>query len=92
MLYEVITYKPDSFFTTDMPWAEYVLENTSDNDKLLYEGGYREFPHLVARWFQYGNETYSVTCPGYAALPDVRQLQAHAKTIIKMSQLSADLV
>lgn len=83
-------YNVESDFTKDMPWAEYVLETSSDSDKLLYEGGYREFPHLVARWFHYGDSVYSVTCPGYAALPDIRQLQSHAKTIIKMAHKSAD--
>lgn len=79
-------YNIESDLATDMPWAAYVVEKSGEteaDDKILMESGYREFPHLVARWFSYANDVYSAQCPGISALPDVKMLQHSAKRIMQ---------
>lgn len=55
----------------------------------LEEGGFDEFPYLVARWAKYAGESYGRS-PAMTALPDIKMLQAMTLTKIKMIQKAAD--
>lgn len=44
-----------------------------EDKKLIYEGGYHEFPGMVPRWSKTSDEVYG-RGPGYIALPDVKTL------------------
>lgn len=41
----------------------------------LEEGGFEEFPMLVARWETNSEDVYATNCPGMKALGDIKQLQ-----------------
>ncbi|MCH8330863.1 MAG: hypothetical protein IH946_05700, partial [Bacteroidetes bacterium] len=41
----------------------------------LSKRGYDEFPVYAPRWETTGNDVYGTSCPGMAALGDIRQLQ-----------------
>lgn len=51
------------------------LESGSDEDRILFRGGYRTKPFVAVRWADAGDYVYSRSCPGIDALPDVKQLQ-----------------
>jgi len=58
---------------TKRPWAEFYVSVEDNNAVILDEGGYFEFPWLVARWSKNANEEYG-RGPGHTALPDVKTL------------------
>ena len=71
------------------PFASiYIQRKAKENDGILEEGGYYEFPYYVVRWETLPGEVYG-RGPGHVALPDVRTLnkvkelglQAMAKAI-----------
>lgn len=47
----------------------------SNTTGLLAEGGFDEFPILVARWEVNSEDVYATNCPGMKCLGDVKQLQ-----------------
>lgn len=51
------------------------VEGGSDEEKILYRGGYRTQPFVAVRWSDTGDSIYGRSCPGMEALPDVKQLQ-----------------
>lgn len=51
----------------------------SNTTGLLSEGGFDEFPILVARWEVNSEDVYATNCPGMKALGDVKQLQMGEK-------------
>ena len=55
-------------------WTSCYFEQGSDNRSYLREGGYDQFPALVARWAKQGGDIYG-TSPGMEALGDTKQLQ-----------------
>jgi hypothetical protein len=57
-----------------MPWRSVWLQ-LDGGDGILREGGYHEFPFLVARWGVTGEDVYASQCPGIDALGDAKQLQ-----------------
>jgi Bacteriophage head to tail connecting protein len=62
---------PDRKDNRHWPWMSVYLAVT---DKvILEEGGYQEFPCLVARWAKTTGEVYG-RGPGHTALPDIRTL------------------
>lgn len=71
----------------NMPWASCYFEHESCHK--LQDGGFPEFPYLVARWGKYAGEVYGRS-PGQTALPDVKMLQAMELTKIKLIQKAAD--
>ena len=76
-----------SFTKTNMPFASFwILRDTGD---LLLESGFREFPFMVPRWLKLSDETYGRS-PAMLTLPDIKMLNAMAKTFIKVSQKIAD--
>lgn len=60
-----------------------------DKDKTLSEKGYYEAPVLCSRWDVTGNDTYG-TSPGMDALGDIKMLQFHEKTKLKVIDKIAD--
>ncbi|HEM8060116.1 TPA: phage tail protein [Klebsiella aerogenes] len=51
------------------------FEVGGDNDKLLRESGFDEFPIMAPRWEVNGEDVYGSSCPGMIALGQVRALQ-----------------
>ncbi len=59
----------------NMPYRSIYFEmGARDDDGILRETGFRQFPVLAARWYVTGGDIYG-TCPGMEALGDLRQLQ-----------------
>lgn len=50
-----------------------------DKSMLLREGGYDSKPFWGPRWEVTGSSVYSDACPGFDALPDLRELQLSAR-------------
>lgn len=71
----------------NMPYASCYFEHETCHK--LQDGGFPEFPYLVARWSKYAGEVYGRS-PGMTALPDVKMLQAMELTKIKLVQKNAD--
>lgn len=63
--------KRDSF---NMPWRSVYFEKGADNDKVLSESGFKQFPALAPRWMVAGGDVYG-NSPGMEALGDLKQLQ-----------------
>lgn len=51
------------------------FEVGGDNDKVLRESGYDEFPVMAPRWEVNGEDVYGSSCPGMIALGQVKALQ-----------------
>lgn len=51
------------------------FEVDGDNDKVLRESGYDEFPIMAPRWEVNGEDVYGSSCPGMIALGQVKALQ-----------------
>ncbi|WP_085046690.1 portal protein [Cronobacter sakazakii] len=51
------------------------FEVGGDNDKVLRESGYDEFPIMAPRWEVNGEDVYGSSCPGMIALGLVKALQ-----------------
>ncbi|KAF6596816.1 phage tail protein [Cronobacter sp. EKM101R] len=51
------------------------FEVGGDNDKVLRESGYDEFPIMAPRWEVNGEDVYGASCPGMIALGQVKALQ-----------------
>jgi hypothetical protein len=71
----------------NMPWASCYFEH--EGGQKLEEGGFPEFPYLVARWSKYCGEVYGRS-PAMTALPDIKMLQAMELSKIKLLQKAAD--
>lgn len=66
----------------------YMCEGQSEH--ILREGGYDEFPFIVARWDPGQEEPYSQTTPAMDAYNDMRSLQILAKGGLKAAQKAVD--
>ncbi len=58
----------------NMKFASCYLERNGDEEKILRESGYNEFPGTISRWHTRGQDIYG-NGPGFEALGDIRQLQ-----------------
>lgn len=58
----------------NMRFASCYMEMDTNEDKLLRESGYRDFPGLFPRWHVTGGDIYG-NSPGMEALGDIKQLQ-----------------
>ena len=65
---------PDSYLSSDLPFASCYLETGGDNDKFMRESGFKTFPALCPRWHVAGGDIYG-NSPAMEALGDVKQLQ-----------------
>jgi len=68
------TRVPSKGNSQNLPWRSVYYDPQDDEQRLLRQGGYHEFPVSSPRWWITGGDTYG-TSPGMVALPDVRQLQ-----------------
>lgn len=66
------------------PYKSVYFETGGDNDKLLRESGFDEFPVMAPRWEVNGEDVYASSCPGMLALGQVKALQ---KEQIRKAQL-----
>ncbi|WMX18986.1 head-to-tail connector protein [Escherichia phage vB_EcoP_PAS61] len=66
------TLKLDS---KNKPFKSVYYEVGGDNDKLLRESGFDEFPIMAPRWEVNGEDVYGSSCPGMLALGPVKALQ-----------------
>ena len=57
------------------PWRQVWFEYSGDNQKLLRQEGFDEFPVHAPRWDVTGEDVYATDCPGMTALGDVKGLQ-----------------
>lgn len=62
----------------NMAWRSVYIEPGAEGDKLLAEGGFKEFPAMCARWRVYGSDVYGAS-PAMDALGDAKQLQLQQK-------------
>lgn len=58
----------------NMPYKSCYFESSMDNDKMLRESGFEEFPVLAPRWAVRSGKIYGHS-PGMEALGDIKQLQ-----------------
>lgn len=58
----------------NMPWRSVYFELACQDDKILRESGFRQFPAVVPRWSVVGGDIYG-NSPGMEALGDIKQLQ-----------------
>jgi hypothetical protein len=63
----------------DKPFASYYID--TEHRKILRESGFDTFPFAVGRWLKWNNQIYGPWGygPGFAALPEMRQLNYLAK-------------
>ncbi|RZN40405.1 phage tail protein [Escherichia sp. E2593] len=61
------------------PYKSVYFEVGGDNEKLLRESGYDEFPIMAPRWEVNGEDVYGSSCPGMIALGPVKALQLEQK-------------
>lgn len=61
------------------PWKSVYYEVGGDNDKLLHESGFDEFPIIAPRWTVNGEDVYGSKCPGMTALGQIKALQLEQK-------------
>ncbi|MEX3020246.1 portal protein [Kluyvera sp. STS39-E] len=61
------------------PIKSVYFEVGGDNDKLLRESGFDEFPIMAPRWEVNGEDVYGSSCPGMIALGQVKALQLEQK-------------
>lgn len=58
----------------NMAWKSVYFEHGGNEDRLLRESGFREFPALCPRWSVSGGDVYG-NSPAMEALGDIKQLQ-----------------
>lgn len=69
----------------DMPFGAYLIEVAKRH--IVREGGYLAMPWIIPEWEVLDGDIWS---PGRRGLPDVMQLQAMAKTILRGAQKHVD--
>jgi hypothetical protein len=63
---------------TDMPIQSAYMEEGSENDDMLFEGGFETFPAYIPRWDVLPGDVYGRS-PGMDSLGDIKQLQQQQK-------------
>lgn len=71
----------------NMPWKScYVLV---EEQIMLKEGGYQEFPYMVPRWSKTAGEVYGRS-PAMTCMPDIKMVNEMMKTTIRAAQKATD--
>lgn len=70
-----------------MPFASYYID--VEEQTILQESGYFEFPFMVSRWYTHTNNLYGQS-PAMIALPDIKMVNAMAKTMLIAAQKQID--
>lgn len=82
-------YNPKKIDARFKRWASCHYEDLCDEDQLLRESGYDEFPVLCPRWSTVGENVYGES-PTMDILPDVKALQSLERTKAQGIQKQAD--
>lgn len=61
----------DSLLPKDMPWASYHI--FVDEPDIIEEGGYKEMPYHIARFYKEDGDVYGIG-PSFYLLPSIRQI------------------
>lgn len=69
---------PGRIDASGMPWRSIWMESASNEDTLLYVGGFRKRPHITPRWEVAQENTYGDS-PAMEAIGDIKQLQQMEK-------------
>ena len=64
-----------------LPYTSCYYEKGGEQDKILSESGFEEFPVLAPRWDTAGEDIYGTSCPGMDALGDTKELQLKRKRL-----------
>lgn len=78
---------PNSSRSIDMPFESVHVE--MDSRTVVGEGGFNEFPYMVTRFNKVAGDMYGYS-PGVILLPDIKMVNAMAKTLIKAAQKIVD--
>lgn len=79
--------RTDALLARNLPWADLWIE--VDAEKLVFSGGFHEFPFSVPRWDTSSGEEFGRS-PGMTALPDSNTAQAMGSTLLIAGQRAAD--
>ncbi|EDX8738250.1 phage tail protein [Salmonella enterica subsp. enterica serovar Galiema] len=74
-VYPNIDRDTEKLDSKNKPFKSVYYEVGGDNDKLLRESGFDEFPIMAPRWEVNGEDVYGSSCPGMLALGPVKALQ-----------------
>jgi len=77
-------FDPSMSDNLNMPFLSCYIDH--QNEHLISEGGFREFPYVAPRFLKASYEIGYGRSPGMTSLPDVKMLQEMAKTTIEASQ------
>jgi hypothetical protein len=80
-------FNPNSSRSVDLPWESIHVE--VDSRSVVGEGGFQEFPYMVTRFNKVAGDMYGYS-PGVILLPDIKMVNAMAKTLIKAAQKIVD--
>lgn len=81
------SFDPEKIDNLNMPFASVYIE--LDKKEKVKESGYVQIPYLVDRWLKSSSEVYG-RGPGVEVLPDVKMVNAMAKTILRAGQKMVD--
>lgn len=72
-----------------MKWASYYV--SEEHQEVCMEGGYREMPYIISRYFQAPNEPYGRS-PAMDVLPALKTLNEQKKTMLSAGHRALDPV
>ncbi len=78
---------PRSRDSKNLPFASVII--CTDDEHIVEETGYHEFPMAIPRWEVSGSQVYPRS-PGMLALPDARTLQTMGHTLLVGGQMAVD--
>ena len=78
---------PSKSNSINMPFSSTHVE--LDSRSIVAEGGFNEFPYMVTRFNKVAGDMYGYS-PGVILLPDIKMVNAMAKTLIKAAQKIVD--
>lgn len=79
--------EPDTSKKAKLPFKSCYVER--DSKHMLQQGGFKNFPYAVPRFYKAAGEVYG-RGPGVTALPDVKMLNEMMKTTIRAAQKMVD--
>lgn len=71
----------------NLPYASVYV--SVDDQTVVSESGYHEFPYMVPRWAKVSGEVYGRS-PGMTVLPDVKMLNEICRTTLRAAQKAVD--
>ena len=80
-------YNPEFKNNKNMPYACVYID--LDNNHILQESGFNEFPFAVFEWERYSGFAYS-SSPAQDAMPDIKALNIIKKSSLQIAQTSAE--